>query len=72
VQDTLGEHQDTTVSRDVLRGLGAQAHEAGENGFAFGRLHAREEVRAAELRNDYEQLLSQFPSTKIKDWVQEG
>jgi CHAD domain-containing protein len=71
VQDTLGEHQDTTVSREVLRTLGAQAHEAGENGFAFGRLHAREEARAVELRRDYEDLLTRFPSTKIKAWVQQ-
>lgn len=46
VQEALGEHQDSVVSREALRQLGVQAHLAGENGFTFGRLHGLEELRA--------------------------
>ena len=52
LQETLGEHQDSVVARDVLLRLGAEAHARGEDAFGFGRLHALEEVRAtaAEAR----------------------
>lgn len=57
VQDLLGEHQDTVVSRDTLRALGVQAHLSGENGFSFGRLHALEQARAAELEREYDTVV---------------
>ena len=48
-QTALGEHQDTVVAREALRELGAQAHAAGENGFSFGVLHARDAALAARI-----------------------
>jgi CHAD domain-containing protein len=52
LQDLLGEHQDSLVSAEVLRRLGAKAGTVpGENGFAFGVLHEREE-RNAQLARD--------------------
>lgn len=57
LQDLLGEHQDTVVSRDVLRALGAQAHLSGENGFTFGRLHALEQATAAEVERRYDDMV---------------
>lgn len=61
IQEALGEHQDSVVARDVLRRLGAEAHERGENAFGFGRLHALEETRAsaaeARFRRDWRTLL---------------
>jgi CHAD domain-containing protein len=69
VQDTLGEHQDTIVSRPVLRLLGVQAHLAGENGFTYGRLHALEEARAEHLRSRYEELQTTLPPKKLKPWL---
>jgi CHAD domain-containing protein len=51
LQDLLGEHQDSLVSADLLRRLGATAGAtAGENGFAFGLLHERETQRARAIR----------------------
>lgn len=44
----LGDHQDSVVARPVLRELGMTAHLAGENGFTYGLLHAREERVAAD------------------------
>ena len=42
----LGEVQDTVVTRELCRRLGAVAPGQGENGFTFGRLHALEQARA--------------------------
>ena len=51
LQDLLGKHQDSLVSADWLRRVGAKAGTSeGENGFAFGILHEREERNAAEAR----------------------
>jgi CHAD domain-containing protein len=47
LQDLLGEHQDSLISSDLLRRLGAKAGTTpGENGFAFGILHEREQHHA--------------------------
>jgi CHAD domain-containing protein len=52
LQDLLGEHQDSLVSADLLRRLGAKAGTtAGENGFAFGILHEREARNARNARS---------------------
>jgi CHAD domain-containing protein len=52
VQEVLGEHQDSVVAREELRRLGAASHGTGVNGFTFGLLHGREQLRgdAAEAR----------------------
>ncbi|GAB3307413.1 CYTH and CHAD domain-containing protein [Geodermatophilus aquaeductus] len=46
VQDVLGEAQDTVVARQWCLRLAAAAVGAGEDTFAYGRLHALEELRA--------------------------
>jgi len=55
-QSALGEHQDTVVSRQALRELGAAAHASGENGFSFGVLHGRDTARAAQIERDLPRL----------------
>ena len=51
LQDLLGEHQDSLVSADLIRRLGSKAGTTpGENGFAFGILHEREEQKARVAR----------------------
>lgn len=45
----LGERQDTVATRERLRALEEEARAAGEPTFTYGRLHALEEARAAEL-----------------------
>ena len=52
VQELLGAHQDTAVSRPVLRGLAAQAHLEGGNGFTYGLMHAAESARAQRVERD--------------------
>jgi CHAD domain-containing protein len=45
----LGERQDTVMSRTDLVELSAGAVAAGESGFTYARLHAREQSRADQL-----------------------
>jgi CHAD domain-containing protein len=51
VQELLGEHQDTAVSRPVLRELAARAHLEGGNGFTYGLMYATEAARAERAEN---------------------
>lgn len=53
IQESLGELQDSVVSREHLRSLAAQAEEEGASAFSFGRLHALEQQRAAEARTQF-------------------
>lgn len=57
VQQVLGEMQDTVVAREHCRRLAVAAHAAGENAFAYGRLHALEESRAERARLAFEALV---------------
>ena len=52
IQHVLGEVQDTVVTRELCRRLGATAGE-GENGFTFGRLHALEQRRAERGEEEF-------------------
>jgi CHAD domain-containing protein len=53
VQDVLGAHQDTEVTRAWCERLGREAFAAGENPWTFGRLHALEEARARRAREEF-------------------
>ena len=52
-QTILGEHQDSVVTRQVLRELGVQAHLDGDSAFTFGLLHGHEEQRAVGLEEEF-------------------
>jgi CHAD domain-containing protein len=62
VQEVLGAHQDSVVSRDLLRQLAVQVHLDGGNSFTFGRLHAAEEQRGIRSRDAFYQL---WPTLKF-------
>ncbi|GAA2666889.1 CYTH and CHAD domain-containing protein [Streptomyces aculeolatus] len=51
VQELLGDYQDGVLARAALREIAVQAQAAGEPSFTYGVLYAREEARAAELRD---------------------
>ncbi|MFF0199473.1 CHAD domain-containing protein [Streptomyces sp. NPDC005017] len=46
LQNLLGDHQDSVMTREALRELAAQAQAAGESSFTYGVLYGREERRA--------------------------
>ena len=56
-QETLGAHQDSVVIRTVLRELAADADDAGESSFTYGRLHACEQRRGDDARDAFLELV---------------
>lgn len=65
VQQSLGVHQDTILTRDLLRRLGAGAVLQNENGFSYGRLHALEQFAAENAEAAFRREWKRFPSTSI-------
>ena len=58
IQKVLGEHQDSVVASDVLRRFALTAGtSAGENGFTYGLLYAREQQIADDARAQVRKLL---------------
>ncbi|MFD3405203.1 CHAD domain-containing protein [Kribbella sp. NPDC058693] len=62
VQEILGEHQDSVVSRDLLHQLALEVFADGGNPFTFGRLHATEEARGNTSRESFYKL---WPTLKF-------
>lgn len=63
IQETLGEHQDTVVTRSVMRRLAATAHDDGEDTLTWGRLHADEQGRAIKSVRRSQRLIDDSWST---------
>ncbi len=61
VQKILGEYQDSVVTREYLRRMGASASAAGENGFTYGRMHALEQANAEAAREKFLSAWKDFP-----------
>ncbi|MGH3982237.1 MAG: CHAD domain-containing protein [Pseudonocardiaceae bacterium] len=70
VQELLGEHQDTAVSRPVLRELAAQAHLDGGNGFTYGLMYATETARADQAENNVAPAWKQMRKRKNIAWLE--
>ncbi|WAH98109.1 CYTH and CHAD domain-containing protein [Arthrobacter sp. MMS18-M83] len=66
VQQVLGEHQDSLVTREVLRDLGATAPSEGANGFSYGRLHALEQQRGSDSRAQFLLAWAQFRPKSLR------
>lgn len=69
LQETLGIHQDTVVSRARLRDYGMQAHLDGTNAFTFGRLHALEQARAERAEADFSGRWAILRDKELKRWA---
>ena len=65
VQKILGDHQDSVVTRELLRRLGAEAFLQGENGFSYGRLHALEQSVALDAEARFHRVWKKFPSASL-------
>ncbi|MGR6317287.1 CYTH and CHAD domain-containing protein [Micromonospora soli] len=71
LQDFLGAHQDSVVTRDVLRRQALRAFADGENAFTYGVLHARQ---AAAADRDLPGLLrarDRVRQRKVRRWLAE-
>jgi CHAD domain-containing protein len=69
LQEVLGQHQDSVVSRMALHGLAVRAHLSGENGFTFGRLHAMEQARADEAERSFADAWKQASRRSLRRWL---
>ncbi len=66
IQESLGEYQDTVMSRRLLRDFGARAHVGGQNGFTFGRLHALEEARGQVAVREFEDAWTRLNLKRLR------
>jgi CHAD domain-containing protein len=69
LQEVLGEHQDSVVTRDVLRQLGAGSSRAGQNGFTFGRLHGLEQARADARHEQWREVWERTSRRRLRRWL---
>jgi CHAD domain-containing protein len=69
LQEVLGEHQDSVVSRELLRDLAVRVHLDGGNAFSIGRLHALEQVRADESERAFPGAWKAVRKTKPRAWL---
>ncbi len=63
VQDALGGHHDTVVARQTLLRLSADADQAGESSFSYGRLHAAEERLGDASEAVYDRAVRRIPKS---------
>ena len=69
LQEVLSTHQDSVVTRALLMELTSAAHAAGEDTFAYGRLHALEQARAQEAERAYAKALKAASNKKLRRWL---
>jgi CHAD domain-containing protein len=69
VQQLLGEHQDSAVTRDYLAGPALEAISDADDRFVLGRLHAREEATSEKLRDDYSRLFLAADRKALRRWL---
>jgi len=68
VQEALGEHQDSVVTRERLREL-ARRTSSPAAAFTYGRLHAAEELRAGDAERQFESAWSKARRRSTRRWL---
>jgi CHAD domain-containing protein len=69
VQDLLGAHQDTAVTRATLRELAVAATAEGGNGFTYGLMHAAEAERARRAQQDLPAVWARLSARRSIGWL---
>ena len=71
VQDTLGSHRDTLLTRGLLHRLGVEegAPTDSEHVFTLGRLHAWEQARGDESLEAYAEARAELERKKHRRWL---
>ncbi len=71
VQDTLGSHRDTLLTRGLLHRLGVEegAPTDSEHVFTLGRLHAWEQARGEEALAGYAEVRAELERKKHRRWL---
>jgi CHAD domain-containing protein len=66
LQEVLGDHQDSVVSRTHLSQQADAAHAAGEDTFTYGLLYAREDDLAIDARRQLDGALKKLDKSVRK------
>jgi CHAD domain-containing protein len=69
LQDVLGTHQDSVVTRDLLLDYGARAHHTGDNAFTYGLLYARQLAAGQRARREVPAATRAARSRKLRRWL---
>jgi CHAD domain-containing protein len=68
VQEALGEHQDSVLTRERLRDLALHTSSP-EAAFLYGRLHALEEVSAAQSQKHFDEAWKAAGRKSLHRWL---
>ena len=68
VQEALGEHQDSVLTRERLRDLALHSPSTGA-AFLYGRLHALEEARAAQSQQHFDDAWKAAGRKSLHRWL---
>ncbi|WP_167760474.1 CYTH and CHAD domain-containing protein [Blastococcus sp. CT_GayMR16] len=68
VQEALGEHQDSVLTRERLADLAAHTSSTGA-AFLYGRLHALEEIRSAKSQQHFDAAWKAAGRTSVHRWL---
>lgn len=68
LQETLGEHQDSVASQQLLRDLASHTTLAGEQALIYGRLHLLEQTHAEQARAQYPSDVERVRTLRPKRW----
>lgn len=66
VQTLLGDHQDSVVAREAVRGIAVQAAGAGESAFTWGVLYAREEALAERRQRELPDIWAKTSAPRLR------
>ncbi|MET7965235.1 CYTH and CHAD domain-containing protein [Micromonospora sp. NPDC005305] len=69
LQDALGAHQDSVVTREVLREQALRAYADGENTFTYGLLHARQAALADRAGRALARARDRARRRKARRWL---
>ncbi|MCW3814617.1 CYTH and CHAD domain-containing protein [Micromonospora sp. DR5-3] len=69
LQDLLGAHQDSTVTREVLRRQALRAYANGEHTFTYGLLHARQAAAADRELPGLVRARDRARRRKVRRWL---
>ncbi|MFF4893209.1 CYTH and CHAD domain-containing protein [Micromonospora chersina] len=69
LQDALGAHQDSVVTREVLREQALRAYADGENTFTYGLLHARQAAVADRAGPALAKARDRARRRKVRRWL---
>lgn len=69
LQTVLGEHNDSVVSRQLLRRLATQPRTTASDALLYGRLHALEQQQGARMEREYADAWGRLSKKRLRRWL---